>query len=112
VTENYFLLPHQKEKSYFTLNKVNTSFLRFTFPVEVILSYQVINLIKKANGSIKSMGKIIFEQLGQTIAEIEIDFSVYCKEFIADIEKTMAADILKKALVTKSVSSEFEIACA
>jgi hypothetical protein len=105
VTENYFLLSQEKENPYFTLNKINTNFLRFTFPVEIVINYQVMNITKKTNGSIKSTCKILFEQLGQTVAEIEIDFCVYSKDIIAVIEKTMAADTLQKALLTESLLS-------
>lgn len=103
VTEIYYYGENKEEALYFVLNKVNTSFMKFTFPVDVSLNYKIISLQKKSNNALKSTCLISILQFDDLVTEVEIEFSVYASEFISRLERNMAIETLNKAVAEEPV---------
>ncbi len=98
VSELYILDEEKSGKYYFVLNNVNTSFHQFTFPLQVSLLCEVINLEITNRGAIKAKMKFSFMQNNAKITEVEINFAAYEKKFLEAKEKSLAENAVQAAL--------------
>ncbi|KGK12024.1 hypothetical protein EA26_12155 [Vibrio navarrensis] len=94
VTENFYLAEEERGNRYFVLNRVNSEYINFTFPLDVRIDFVIHSLNKNKRGVIKAKSKAILYQGATHLAEIDIDYSVYDKAFISDRESELASDVV------------------
>jgi hypothetical protein len=98
VSENFILDEEKRGKYYFVLNNVNSSFYQFTFPLQVSVFCEVVNLERSSKGTVKAKMKFSFMQNNIEVTEVEINFAAYEKVFLEAKEKLLAESAIQAAL--------------
>jgi len=93
----------QGRKTYVVINKMDTSFSRFAFPLGIEITFDLKERIKETDERCGYDAEISFHQDGECLTTVRAVFTAFDKEILAPKERAMA---------DKSVEAALEIAPA
>lgn len=94
VTENYLFSPEEQYQYYFVLNKIDTQFMQFAFPLDIKIRCLVKDYTK-GNNSLNALIEFEIIQNETVITRVNIDFSAYQSERLSKQEARMADRTIK-----------------
>ncbi|MFL1467513.1 AfsA-related hotdog domain-containing protein [Marinobacter sp. DUT-3] len=95
VTEQFHAKKDQQY--YFVINRMDTRFHSFVFPLGATIDYQIHSLRASKRGTISSAATINFHQCNDTPATTcEVEFTAYPAEFLAGKEQNLAANMVTR----------------
>jgi hypothetical protein len=97
ITEQFFLEPDRCEQAAFVLHDLNTTFHAFTFPVDVLVRYEILEKNLENPTRLFFSVLITFLQAGRLVAEIRSTFTVAEKDRITSVESTLARRALQQS---------------
>lgn len=106
VTEQFFLPANELEAPAFVLHDLNTTFHAFTFPIDVLIQYDIIEKNLENPNKLFFSVRITFLQMDHLVAEIRSTFTVADRARMASIENTLARKALQRS--RSEVLSEVE----
>jgi A-factor biosynthesis hotdog domain len=103
ITE-VFYLKDNAPSSYFVINKMDTEYKRFVFPVAIRISYEVVEHVPGKNGSHRFKVMMSLMQNDQVCCIVKVEFSTYDAAFIKTKEKTLAHEAVTQELFPEMAS--------
>lgn len=90
VAELFMLEGHERSQFYFILNKVESDYRRFAFPIETDVRLTIVDSARKKGNSLHAEVQVEFVQQEETLAVVTILFAAYDKDLIARKEHELA----------------------
>lgn len=95
VTEQFHAKKDQRY--YFVINRMDTRFHSFVFPLGATIDYQIQSLTTNKRGNISSVATINFHQCSDTPATTcEVEFTAYPSEYLAGMEQKLASKVVTR----------------
>lgn len=95
VAEKFILQPSDRGNSYCVLTKMASQFFQFTFPVDVKIEHEILELLEKNERGYEVKTRTAFVQNNKVVAHVDIDYKFLNKYILESIENKMALDILR-----------------
>lgn len=96
VTER-FLLP-KNEKYYFAINKFDTSYHKFAFPVPTEIRMDLKEVDRSREGRVAAKARISFFQCGECTCDMDVEYTAVLENKLQEKEKKMALAALAQTL--------------
>ncbi|MGQ3892020.1 AfsA-related hotdog domain-containing protein [Legionella sp. CNM-4043-24] len=112
VAEKFLIPSHISSLKGFVLNRIESNFKQYVFPVEVKLCLEILNIKNGLNGDFKADAKLKVYQNNIEMCCIEISFSVVDKKILSAIEHSMAEKsiYLNRECCSKNTSDALYVA--
>lgn len=98
VTE-CFLLPREN-RYYFVINKLDTTYLRFAFPLPTDITLEIVEADSSRTDRYSAKVVIRFYQNGECVSESRVEYAAILEEKLLSKEKSMAISALNSTLQT------------
>ncbi|OIQ88635.1 A-factor biosynthesis hotdog domain protein [mine drainage metagenome] len=102
ATTELFLLP-KAERYYFVINKLDTSFLKFAFPVATEIYCLVKDLDLSRDDRIKAKAQISFTQGEENICKVDVEYTAILENKLSGKELQLATACLERELDTVAI---------
>lgn len=101
VTER-FLLP-KDEKYYFAINKFDTSYHKFAFPLPTEICFNLNEIDRRRDDRVSAKATVAFYQCGECVCEVAVEYTAVLQNRLLEKERKMALAALTSTL-TKVMS--------
>lgn len=108
VFEIHILEQKQKQNMYFVLNKLQSTFKNFVFPLPAFLDFQIEQTRIVANGGFVSSAHVNFLQGPRIVCEVHLDFSIFYPSMVSSIERRAVQFLIDESSSSHKKQEQFE----
>lgn len=107
VSEKFFIFPLDNERKNFVLNRINSSFFEYVFPLGIEFIFKMEQFRHGLDGNFQAEAIIQVKQNKKLMMSVDIDFSVMEKNTLLNIERHMAAYVVNDIIYAPNNLSVF-----